>query len=120
MSSIAGRRSNATCKRAPSSISQMAKFVPRQRKHKVLARQKSQSFQGETSRIGGDPNAVEILPSEKVEREERKRKMREELKGSQQRKFSGKKAKRLEKYIVCAIEVQRCLNPTPMFVLLIS
>jgi len=89
----------------------MVKFVPRQRKHKVLARQKFQSSQGETSRNGGDPNAVEILPAEKVEREERKRKMREELKGSQQGKFSGKKAKRLEKYIVCAIEVQQCLNP---------
>ena len=89
----------------------MAKFVPRQRKHKVLARQKSQSSQGENSRNGGDPNAIEILPAEKVECEERKRKMREELKGSQQGKLSGKKAKRLEKYIVCTIEVQQCLNP---------
>jgi len=68
----------------------MAKFVPRQRKHKVLARQKAAV---ETK----DTNVEVILPSERKEVEEKKVLLREELKGGV--KVSSKKAKRLEKYI---------------------
>ncbi|KAI0133101.1 P-loop containing nucleoside triphosphate hydrolase protein [Hypoxylon sp. NC0597] len=77
------------------------KFVPRQRKHKVLARQKAQQ---NGTQDGGDApsqldsNALEILPdAQKAEREAKRAQLREELKG--QVKVSGKKAKRLEKYI---------------------
>ncbi|RYO97312.1 hypothetical protein DL764_007335 [Monosporascus ibericus] len=79
----------------------MPKFVPRQRKHKVLARQKAQQNGGqeEVARSAlADSNAVEIIPeAQKAAREARKAQLREELKGDG--KLSGKKAKRLEKYI---------------------
>ncbi|PQE09457.1 hypothetical protein CJF31_00011704 [Rutstroemia sp. NJR-2017a BVV2] len=68
------------------------KFVPRQRKHKVIARNKSNA--PETTI---DSNATEILPSKKSDHEEKKQRLREELNG--ENKVSGKKAKRLEKYI---------------------
>jgi ATP-dependent RNA helicase DHX37/DHR1 len=77
----------------------MPKFVPRQRKHKVLARQKASGGLHEDN-AGNDANATEILPAEKREREERKSKMREELAREAQGKMSGKKKKRLDKYIV--------------------
>jgi ATP-dependent RNA helicase DHX37/DHR1 len=73
----------------------MGKFVPRQRKHKVLARQKRQH---ESAEQVIDTNAVEVLPAAKAELEEKKRLMKEELQ-AQGTKVSGKKAKRLEKYI---------------------
>ena len=71
----------------------MRKFVPRQRKHKVLARLKDKLPEPNV-----DSNAAEILPVAKSELEEKKQRMKEELrrKGT---KISGKKAKRLEKYI---------------------
>ncbi|CAJ2508240.1 Uu.00g094260.m01.CDS01 [Anthostomella pinea] len=79
----------------------MPKFVPRQRKHKVIARQKAQQ---NGTRDGGDAppqldsNALEILPdAQKANLEARRAQMREELQGDV--KVSGKKAKRLEKYI---------------------
>ncbi|KAI1765917.1 P-loop containing nucleoside triphosphate hydrolase protein [Hypoxylon sp. FL1150] len=79
----------------------MPKFVPRQRKHKVLAREKAQQS---VTKDGGaespqlDSNALEILPdAHKADREAKKAQLREELRG--QVKVSGKKAKRLEKYI---------------------
>ncbi|KAA8563821.1 hypothetical protein EYC84_011836 [Monilinia fructicola] len=68
------------------------KFTPRQRKHKVLARNKSNDSENLV-----DSNATEILPSSKAAHEEKKRKLKEELAGDN--KISGKKAKRLEKYI---------------------
>ncbi|PQE21569.1 hypothetical protein CJF32_00004231 [Rutstroemia sp. NJR-2017a WRK4] len=68
------------------------KFVPRQRKHKVIARNKSNAPE-----TAIDSNATEILPSKKTDHEERKQRLREELNG--EKKVSGKKAKRLEKYI---------------------
>ncbi|KAB8291653.1 hypothetical protein EYC80_006453 [Monilinia laxa] len=68
------------------------KFTPRQRKHKVLARNKSSDTENLV-----DSNATEILPSSKAAHEEKKRKLKEELAGDN--KISGKKAKRLEKYI---------------------
>jgi ATP-dependent RNA helicase DHX37/DHR1 len=72
----------------------MPKFVPRQRKHKVLARAKS------TAHTTGpiDSNAVEHIHAAKVESEEKKRLLKEELR-KEGNKISGKKAKRLEKYI---------------------
>ncbi|KAI1776399.1 P-loop containing nucleoside triphosphate hydrolase protein [Hypoxylon cercidicola] len=79
----------------------MPKFVPRQRKHKVLAREKAQrsgTKDGGAEPAQLDSNAVEILPdAQKADREARKAQLREELRG--QVKVSGKKAKRLEKYI---------------------
>ncbi|EDN92976.1 hypothetical protein SS1G_08841 [Sclerotinia sclerotiorum 1980 UF-70] len=68
------------------------KFTPRQRKHKVLARNKTNESENLV-----DSNATEILPSSKSAHEEKKQKLREELAGDN--KISGKKAKRLEKYI---------------------
>ena len=73
----------------------MPKFVPRIRKHKVLARLKEKSKHTEPI---VDSNVVEHVPAAKAEREEKKRQLKEELqKGGP--KVSGKKAKRLEKYI---------------------
>ncbi|KAF2137313.1 uncharacterized protein K452DRAFT_278730 [Aplosporella prunicola CBS 121167] len=71
----------------------MPKFVPRQRKHKARQREAEQQQNG-----APDPNAAELLPAGKAEREERKRKMKDELK-AQQPKMSSKKQKRLDKYI---------------------
>ncbi|KAF2810764.1 DEAH-box RNA helicase-like protein [Mytilinidion resinicola] len=77
----------------------MAKFVPRQRKHKAIARQKAQGTSHAPEPTEADSNATLIIPAEKLEREEKRRKLRDELKGAQEGKMSGKKAKRLEKYI---------------------
>ncbi|ORY71569.1 P-loop containing nucleoside triphosphate hydrolase protein [Pseudomassariella vexata] len=73
------------------------KFVPRQRKHKVLARQK-EAGKDNRDEAQADSNAAEIVPESKKELEARKAQFRDELKG-QGVKVSGKKAKRLEKYI---------------------
>lgn len=75
----------------------MAKFVPRQRKqkHRNLARDKRQHSAQEQDDLS---NAQEILPEHIREKEERKAQMREELK-NQGVKVSGKKAKRLDKFI---------------------
>ncbi|KAJ4863659.1 helicase associated domain (HA2) domain-containing protein [Trichoderma breve] len=72
----------------------MAKFVPRQRKHKVLARERAK----ESARHEVEDTNQEILPAAKKELEEKKARMKEELKKDGE-KMSGKKAKRLEKYI---------------------
>lgn len=72
------------------------KFVARVRKHKVLARTKDDSRDGEQA--GVDSNALEHIPAKKAEIEEKKRLMKEALKVEGQ-KMSGKKAKRLDKYI---------------------
>lgn len=68
------------------------KFTPRQRKHKVLARNKANESEAPV-----DSNATEILPSSKSAHEEKRQKLKAELAGDN--KISGKKAKRLEKYI---------------------
>lgn len=70
----------------------MPKFVPRQRKHKVLARENKPGSSQDT-------NLAEIDSISKAERDEKKRILREELR-AQQPKISGKKQKRLDKYIV--------------------
>ncbi|KID73485.1 uncharacterized protein G6M90_00g061900 [Metarhizium brunneum] len=72
----------------------MARFVPRQRKHKVLARQKAEEAAQHEVR---DTNQ-ELLPATQAERQEKKARMKEELRQDGV-KVSGKKAKRLEKYI---------------------
>ncbi|KID86816.1 DEAH-box RNA helicase [Metarhizium guizhouense ARSEF 977] len=72
----------------------MARFVPRQRKHKVLARQKAEEAAQHEVR---DTNQ-EVLPATQAERQEKKARMKEELRQDGV-KVSGKKAKRLEKYI---------------------
>lgn len=87
----------------------MPKFVPRQRKHKVLARQKHGDAAGGPA-PASDANAAEILPAERQERELRKKALREELERESAGKMSGKKRKRLEKYIVCGTQ-----HPPPEF-----
>lgn len=72
------------------------KFVPRQRKHKVIARAKENGKYSSHAVI--DPNAIEHIPAVKSEIEEKKQRMKEDLRKEGQ-KISGKKAKRLEKYI---------------------
>ena len=71
----------------------MPKFVPRQRKHKVIARSKAKSTEPHV-----DSNAVEIVPAAKSELEEKKQRLKQELLKDGV-KVSGKKAKRLEKYL---------------------
>ncbi|KAH8821466.1 DEAH-box RNA helicase [Xylogone sp. PMI_703] len=71
------------------------KFIPRQRKRKVLDRQRSHGHKPESTL---DTNVQEFIPPAKAEREEKKRQMKEALRIEGQ-KISGKKAKRLEKYI---------------------
>ncbi|PMD43003.1 DEAH-box RNA helicase [Hyaloscypha variabilis F] len=73
----------------------MPKFVPRQRKHKVIARSKQHAGHSEPA---VDSNAVEHIPAAKAEIDEKKSRMKEELR-KEGTKISGKKAKRLEKYI---------------------
>ncbi|KAI9743884.1 MAG: putative ATP-dependent RNA helicase DHR1 [Claussenomyces sp. TS43310] len=73
----------------------MKRFVPRQRKHKVLARAKES---GRTAENGHDSNVIEHIPAAKADRDEKKRILKEQLRSGLP-KVSGKKAKRLEKYI---------------------
>lgn len=72
----------------------MPKFVPRQRKHKVVARQKAAHNDATT-----EANAEQILPTEQRERDEKRRAMKDDLVRESQSKVSGKKKKRLDKYI---------------------
>lgn len=72
----------------------VGKFVPRQRKHRALARQKAE--ENATHEVV-DSNQ-EILTTQKEDLEEKRKRLRDELKKDGQ-KMSGKKAKRLEKYI---------------------
>ncbi|KAK3297021.1 P-loop containing nucleoside triphosphate hydrolase protein [Chaetomium fimeti] len=72
------------------------KFVPRERKRKVLERQKAQKDVSHNS--DPDTNALEITPSQQAEADRRKAQIRDELR-PQGVKVSAQKAKRLEKYI---------------------
>ncbi|KIW70875.1 hypothetical protein PV04_03110 [Phialophora macrospora] len=77
----------------------MPRFVPRQRKHKVLARQKAAATTSlPTADNPPSSNAEIIIPQSKAEREEKKRQLKEELR-AQQTKISSKKQKRLDKYV---------------------
>ncbi|UNI18764.1 RNA helicase [Purpureocillium takamizusanense] len=78
----------------------MAKFVPRQRKHRVLARQKASENAVRRDDHEAQDTNQELLPAEKKARDDRERRarMKDELRQDGV-KVSGKKAKRLEKYI---------------------
>ncbi|KAF3003070.1 putative ATP-dependent RNA helicase DHR1 [Curvularia kusanoi] len=73
----------------------MPKFVPRQRKHKVKARQQAAA----RSDAPAEANLEEILPAEQKERDEKRRAMKDELMRESQSKMSSKKKKRLDKYV---------------------
>ena len=79
----------------------MPRFVPRQRKHKVRKRLEQD---GGTVCVptSMDSNAVEILPTSVTEKERKRQDMRNALRVGQP-KVSGKKQKRLDKYIVCSL-----------------
>ncbi|RKF56328.1 putative ATP-dependent RNA helicase PB1A10.06c [Golovinomyces cichoracearum] len=72
-----------------------SKFVPRQRKHKVIARQKALAGRNETIT---DSNAAEHTKSSKAEIQEKKRQIKEDLR-KEGKKLNSRKAKRLEKYL---------------------
>ncbi|KAK2939309.1 hypothetical protein FoTM2_002527 [Fusarium oxysporum f. sp. vasinfectum] len=74
----------------------MAKYVPRQRKHKVLARERAK--ENAQHEVQDNPNQEILLPTAKADREAKKAQMKAELR-QEGAKMSGKKAKRLEKYI---------------------
>ncbi|ODH45349.1 hypothetical protein ACO22_00073 [Paracoccidioides brasiliensis] len=69
----------------------MQKFVPRQRKHK-------NKLKGNQDAAQQDTNVTELAASYKSEKEKRQ-KLKAELQAQQQPKISGKKQKRLAKYI---------------------
>ena len=76
--------------------SKMPKFVPRQRKHRVLARQRAAS--------GAPADAIDsnadVLPQAKSEQDRKRQQLREQLRAQQLTpRVSGKKQKRLDKYI---------------------
>ncbi|OAP61294.1 hypothetical protein AYL99_03495 [Fonsecaea erecta] len=76
----------------------MPRFVPRQRKHKVLARQQAQARPSPATTAPQQTNQEIIVPQSQAEREAKKQKLREELR-AQQPHASSKKKKRLDKYI---------------------
>lgn len=58
-----------------------------------------------------DSNAVELLPVSSGEREQRRLKLREELRANKpETKTSAKKRKRLDKYIVCVMPEFALMN----------
>jgi ATP-dependent RNA helicase DHX37/DHR1 len=71
---------------------EMPKFVRRQRKHKVRQREAA------TDNVSANTNQIQLLPQNRSERDEKRRKLKEELRAGQE-KISGKKQKRLDKYI---------------------
>lgn len=88
----------------------MPKFVPRQRKHKVIARQQQQKNDTENNDTlsfnkgtnPSDSNTSIILPSDSAAREIRRAHLRAELQQQNEvagRTVTGKKKKRLDKYI---------------------
>lgn len=75
-----------------SSVWSMPRFVPRERKHKKIARNKSIS--------DSNTNSETIIPESQSERETRRDALREQIRAQQpESKSSSKKKKRLEKYI---------------------
>lgn len=77
----------------------MPKFVPKERKHKVRQRLGQDGQIGGDDAAAADSNAMEILPSSSTEKEQKRQRMKESLR-AQQSKISGKKQRRLDKYIV--------------------
>lgn len=76
----------------------MPKFVPRQRKHKVLQRQKTSTSHSK-AQDDGDTNAVEIPSSAQAEKEKKRAELKRAISADQPH-VSSKKKKRLDKYIV--------------------
>lgn len=74
----------------------MARFVPRERKHKVRQRE-NKKYPNATSTE--NPNETEIVPISKQDREKKRQELKDILR-AQQPKISSKKQKRLDKYIV--------------------
>lgn len=72
----------------------MPKFVPRQRKHKVLARERDK----ENARREVTDTNQEIIPADNKEADEKRAQLKKEL-SQDGVKMNSKKAKRLEKYI---------------------
>lgn len=72
----------------------MAKFVPRQRKHKVLARERAK----ENARHQVEDTNQTVLPAKEQQLADKRARLKEDLRQGGV-KVSGKKAKRLEKYI---------------------
>lgn len=81
----------------------MAKFVPRQRKHKVLQRQKDKSRRRCIDGAEGT-NAEELPSAPDAQRQAKKQELKDAAK-AQQPTMSGKKKKRLDKYIVRKSEI---------------
>ena len=77
----------------------MPKFVPRERKHKVRQRQERKANGRDDGLVLADSNVAEILPISISEKEQRRQDLKDQFK-NQQPKISGKKQKRLDKYIV--------------------
>lgn len=77
----------------------VGKFVPRQRKHKVLARQRAEE-NGRHEVVDTNQEVLSVKAPEERQRdlEQRRNDMKEQLR-QEGNKMSGKKAKRLEKYI---------------------
>ena len=81
----------------------MAKFVPRQRKHKFLERQKDKARRRNID--GGEDTNVEEVPSaSEAQRQAKKQELKDAAK-AEQPTMSGKKKKRLDKYIVSKLEI---------------
>jgi len=89
----------------------ISKFVPRVRKQKARARA---TVPAEAQQNGShNSNAVEIIPTSKIEAEERRKKLREEIRAQQpESKFSSRKKKRLDHYIVCVLFLSFVACPT--------
>ena len=80
----------------------MANFVPRQRKHKVLQRQKDKPRR--RSIDGGEDTNAEVIPSaSEAQRQAKKQELKDAAK-AEQPTMSGKKKKRLDKYIVSRLQ----------------
>ena len=81
------------------------KFVPRERKHKKLARQQRDAVSDQH-----DPNALEILPEEQRARNEAKAEMKAALVQENSGKMSSKKKKRLDKYVEGKLKKEESLR----------
>ena len=76
----------------------MPQFIPRQRKHKARQRDGERNHASKSA-VPSDSNVSEIVPPTKAEREQKRLELRKSLL-AQQSVVSGKKRKRLDKYIV--------------------
>ena len=79
-----------------SSIFTMTKFIPRQRKHRTRDKLK---HHGKESKASNDSNTIEIAAATRDEKEEKRQNMKDAMRAGQPL-MSGKKKKRLDKYIV--------------------